>query len=313
MSKNDSPAMSKNDSQLAQPPHAERLAHATTVHGQQRVDDYHWLRDKDSPKVRAYLEGENAYTRGVMAPTAPFQETLYREMLARIQETDMDVPYREGQYDYYSRTEQGKDYAILCRRRLDPGAAEAITLDLNAMAHGHDFFALGAYDVSMDANLLAFSTDVSGFREYTLQVKDLRSGDVLPLRVEKARSVTWANDSRTLFYVREDEAKRACRLYRHVLGTDAHELVYEETDERFSIGIGQSRSRAWLFLTSHSATTSEVRFLSADRPQDAFALAVPRRHEHEYYLDHHPGPIFRTIAATASGSSRTIAGATSAW
>ena len=281
--------MSKNDSKAAQPPQAERVAHVTTVHGQRRVDEYHWLRDKDNPKVRAYLEGENAYTKAVMAPTAPFQETLYREMLARIQETDMEVPYRDGEFDYYSRTEQGKDYPILCRRRRAPGSAEAVTLDLNAMAHGHDFFALGAYDVSMDANLLAFSTDVTGFREYTLQVKDLRSGEALPLQVEKTRSVTWANDNRTLFYVREDEAKRACRLYRHVLGTQAHELMYEETDERFSIGIGQSRSRAWLFLTSHSATTSEVRCLSADHPQGAFRLAVPRRQDHEYYLDHHPG------------------------
>jgi oligopeptidase B len=288
MSKHDSNKNDSNPPQPPQPPQAERVAHVATIHGEQRVDHYHWLRDKDSSKVRAHLEGENAYTKAVMAPTVPFQEALYREMLARIQETDMDVPYPEGEYDYYSRTEKGKDYPILCRRRREPGAAEAITLDLNAMAQGHDFFALGAYDVSMDTNLLAFSTDVSGFREYTLQVKDLRSGEVLPLRVEKARSVTWANDSRTLLYVREDEAKRACRLYRHVLGTQTHELIYEETDERFSIGIGQSRSRAWLFLTSHSATTSEVRFLSADRPQDAFTLAVPRRHEHEYYLDHHP-------------------------
>ncbi len=281
--------MSKNDSQALQPPQAERIAHETTVHGRQRVDDYHWLRDKDDARVRAHLEGENAYTRAIMAPTAAFQEALYAQMLARIQETDMDVPYREGEYDYYSRTERGKDYPILCRRKARAGAPEEVTLDLNAMAQGHEFFALGAYDVSRDANLLAFSADVTGFREYTLQVKDLGSGTLLPLRIEKARSVSWANDSRTLFYVLEDEAKRACRLYRHVLGTSTHELIYEETDARFSIGISQSRSRAWLFLTSHSATTSEVRYLSAERPQDPFMLAVPRRQGHEYYLDHHPG------------------------
>ena len=280
--------MSKNDSHTPQPPRAERIAHFTTVHGEERVDDYHWLRDKDDARVRAHLEGENAYTRTIMAPTAAFQEALYREMLARIQETDMDVPYREGEYDYYSRTEQGKDYPILCRRRGHREAREEITLDMNALAEGHEFFSLGAYDVSLDANLLVFSTDVTGFREYTLQVKDLASGALLPLQVDKTRSVTWANDSRTLFYVQEDDAKRAYRLYRHVLGSDTHELLYEETDPRFSIGIGQSRSRAWLFLTSHSATTSEVRYLSADLPQDAFALAVPRRQDHEYYLDHHP-------------------------
>jgi oligopeptidase B len=280
--------MSKNDSRPL-PPRAERIAHLSTAHGAPRVDHYHWLREKDDARVRAHLEAENAYTKAVMAPTAAFQEALYAEMLARIQETDMDVPYPEGGYEYYSRTEQGKDYPILCRRKRRSDAPEEVTLDMNAMAQGHEFFALGAYDVSPDAGLLALSTDVTGFREYTLQVKDLGSGMLLPLRVERTRSVAWANDSRTLFYVREDQAKRAFRLYRHVLGSDAHELLYEESDERFSIGVAQSRSRGWLFLTSHSATTSEVRYLSADRPQDAFALAVPRRQEHEYYLDHHPG------------------------
>jgi oligopeptidase B len=141
--------------------------------------------------------------------------------------------------------------------------------------------------VSGDASLLAFSTDVTGFREYTLQVKNLRSGELLPVRVEHTRSVAWGNDHRTLFYVVEDEAKRAWRLYRHRLGGDRHELLYEATDERFSIGIDQSRSRAYLFLTAHSATTSEVRYLRADDPDGEFALALPRRHEHEYYLDHH--------------------------
>jgi oligopeptidase B len=280
--------MSKNDSQPPQPPRAERVASVSDFHGEQRVDYYHWLREKDSDAVRTHLEAENAYTKAVMAPTAGFQAALYGEMLARIQETDMDVPYPEGDYEYYSRTEQGKDYPILCRRKRRPGSPEEVTLEMNAMAQGHEFFALGAHDVSPDARLLVFSTDITGFREYALQVKDLGSGQVLPLRVEKTRSVAWANDSRTLFYVREDETKRACRLYRHVLGTDTHELLYEENDERFSIGVGQSRSRGWLFLTSHSATTSEVRYLSADHPLGTFALAVPRRQEHEYYLDHHP-------------------------
>ena len=267
-------------------PRAPREPFITQVHGQTRVDDYHWLRDKDSPRVRAHLEAENAYTFAAMAHTEAFRETLYREMLARIQETDMDVPYRDGPFEYYGRTEQGKDYPILCRR--PPGsAAEQVILDMNAMAQGHEFFALGAYEVSGDASLLAFSTDVTGFREYTLQAKDLRSGELLPLRVERTRSVAWSNDHRTLLYVVEDQAKRAWRLYRHRLGSDRHELLYQEDDERFSIGIDQSRSRAWLFLTSHSATTSEVRTLRADDPGGDFALVVPRRHEHEYYLDHH--------------------------
>ena len=267
------------------PPVAPREPVESVVHGERRVDEYRWLQDKDSPRVRAHLEAENAHTKAVMAHTEALQEALYREMLARIQETDMDVPYRDGPFEYYARTEQGKNYPILCRRPV-AGGDEQVTLDMNAMARGHDYFALGAYDVSPDARLLAFSTDVTGFREHTLQVKDLENGALLPLRVEKTRSIAWANDSRTLFYVREDEAKRACRLFRHRLGSSEHTLLYEETDERFSIGIDQSRSRGWLFLTSHSATTSEVRCLSADRADGAFVLIAARRHEHEYYVDH---------------------------
>jgi oligopeptidase B len=267
------------------PPRATPEPVEAIVHGTRLVDEYRWLRDKDSARVRSHLETENAHTRAVMAFTEPFQETLYREMLARIQETDMDVPYRYGAFEYYGRTEQGKDYPILCRRALDD-PAEQVTLDMNTMAEGHEFFALGAYDVSPDARLLAFSTDVSGFREYTLQVKDLSTGGILPLRVEKARSVAWANDSATLFYVVEDDAKRAYRLYRHRLGSAAHDLLYEETDERFSIGVDETRSSAFVILTSHSATTSEVRFVPADRPDEPLTLAVPRRQEHEYYVDH---------------------------
>jgi oligopeptidase B len=267
------------------PPRAACEPVESTFHGVRLTDEYRWLRDKDSPRVRSHLEAENAHTKAVMAFTEPLQELLYREMLARIQETDMDVPYRYGTFEYYGRTEQGKDYPILCRRALkDP--TEQVTLDMNAMAEGHEFFALGAYDVSPDARLLAFSTDVTGFREYTLQVKDLSTNDILPLRVEKARSVAWANDSATLFYVVEDEAKRAYRLYRHRLGSAEHDLLYEETDERFSIGVDETRSSAYIVLTSHSATTSEVRYLAADRPGEPLSLAVPRRQDHEYYLDH---------------------------
>jgi len=269
------------------PPKAPVEPQVTILHGDRRVDPYHWMRDKDSPRVRAYLESENAYTKTVMEPTAGLQKLLYKEMLGRIKETDMGVPYREGQYDYYSRTEQGKDYPIYCRRKRVERAIEEITLDMNAMAQGHEFFALGAYEVSPDANLLAFSTDVTGFREFTLQVKDLRTGELLPIRIEKTRSVAWSGDSRTLFYVEEDAAKRASRLYRRRLGDSTSELLFNEQDERFSIGIGQTRSQAWLILTSHSATTSEVQYLSTGNPDGAFVLVVPRRQDHEYYLDHH--------------------------
>jgi oligopeptidase B len=287
------------------PPLAERISHLTSVHGRSRVDDWFWLRDKESPKVRAYLEAENAYTRALMAPTEGFQEALYREMLGRIQETDMDAPYRYRGWEYYTRTERGKDYPICCRRALSGDTRERVLLDLNQMAQGHEYFALGAFGVSPDGNLLAFSTDVTGFREYTLQVKDLRSDALLPERIEKTRSIAWGEDSRTLLYVREDDAKRANRLYRHRLGEPEDTLLYEEADERFSIGVSKSRSRHWLFLTSHSATTSEVRCLRADDAGGEFALTVPRRQDHEYYLDHH-GDLFYIVTNDRGRNFRLV-------
>ena len=181
-----------NMSPLPTPPVAPRDPVESVVHGERRIDEYRWLQDKDSSRVRAHLEAENAYTKAVMAHTEALQEALYDEMLARIQETDMDVPYRDGPFEYYSRTEQGKNYPILCRRPV-AGGDEQVTLDMNAMAQGHDYFALGAYDVSPDARLLAFSTDVTGFREYTLQVKDLQNGELLPLQVQKTPHIATAS------------------------------------------------------------------------------------------------------------------------
>ena len=274
------------------PPVARRIPHLTTVHGQTRVDDYHWLRDKKSPEVLSHLRVENAYTAAMMKPSLPLQKSLYKEMLKRIKETDVDVPYREGGHFYYSRTQKGKQYRIFCRKAGSLDAPEAVILDANEAAKGHKFFSLGLLDVSPDGNLLAFSSDVTGFREYTLQVKDLRSGEMLPERIEKIRSAAWAADSRMLFYVREDSAKRAHRLYRHRLGESDDELVYEEEDTRFSISIALSRSLEWLFLTSHSATTSEVRYFPSGDPLTPPQLLLPRRQDHEYYLDHGQGRFY---------------------
>ncbi|HEY3119834.1 MAG TPA: S9 family peptidase [Vicinamibacteria bacterium] len=265
---------------------ARRLPRVEVVHGERRVDDYFWLRDKSDPEVAAYLEAENAYTDHVLRPTEPLQQALYREMLGRIKETDLSVPYRDGSYLYYARTEEGKQYPILCRRSVDDGPEE-VTLDLNQLAEGLKFFSLGAYVVSDDGSLLAYSTDVTGFREYTLFVKDLRSGALLPIRIEKTGAVAWGDDGRSLFYTVEDPAKRPHRLYRHRLGETADELVYEETDELFRVFVHRSRSRAYLFLTVASHTTTEVRFLPAGQPGGPWRLIAPREHEHEYDVDHH--------------------------
>src|SRR5262249_5424193 len=195
-----------------------------------------------NPEVAAYLEAENAYTDAVMAPTQPLQDALYKEMLARIKETDVNVPYRKGAYFYYSRTEQGQQYPIYCRKRGGLEAPEEITPALTRLAEGQNFMALGAYQVSDDGSRLAYPADVTGFRQYTLYVKDLGTQALLPVRVERVGSVAWAADGQTLFYTVEDEqTKRQYRLYRHRLGTEAHDLVHEEKDEAFNIGVRPTR------------------------------------------------------------------------
>jgi oligopeptidase B len=270
------------------PPVARRVPHGAAVHGETLADDYFWLREKTSPDVAAYLEAENAYADTVMAPTAPLQEALYREMLGRIKETDLSVPYREGGYFYYSRTEEGKQYPIYCRRKGDLDAAEEVTLDLNELAAGHSFLSVGAYALSDDGSLLAYSLDTTGFREYTLYIKDLTTGVLRPERIEKTGTVAWANDGQTLFYTIEDHAKRPHRVYRHRLGPAApDELVYEENDDLFRVWVGRTRSKGFLLLGSASHTTTEVRYLPADQPEGEWKLIAPRRHEHEYDVDHH--------------------------
>jgi oligopeptidase B len=295
------------------PPMAPRSPVVTEVHGERRVDHYQWLRDKGSPAVTAHLKAENAYTDEMMKPARPLQATLYREMVARIKETDVEVPYRDGAYFYYSRTRKGKQYRIFCRRHGSVDAPEQILLDMNQEAKGHKFYSLGAFDVSPDGTLLAFSSDTTGFRQYTLQFKDLRDNRVLPDRIEKVRSIAWASDNRTLFFVREDESKRAYRVYRHLLGSSHTTLIYEESDVRFSVAVSRSRSNEYLFLTSHSATASEVRSLRTDEPQSDFSLVLGRRPEHEYYVDHGHGKFyimtndqgrnFRLVTAPAEQSS----------
>ena len=269
------------------PPVAKTIPKTDTLHGDVRVDNYFWLREKSNPDVLAYLEAENAYTDSLTAPSAALQETLYQEMKGRIQETDLSVPYRYGGFFYYSRTEEGRQYPVRCRKPGSLEAEEQVTLDLNALAEGHSYLGLGAYAVSDDGHLLAYSTDVTGFRQYTLQVKDLRTGELLPDRIEKVVSVVWAGDNRTLFYTVEDDAKRSYRLYRHTLGRAEDTLVYEETDALFSVYAQRSRSTAFLFLTSASSKTTEVRYLPGDRPDGEWSLFRPRETDHRYYVDHH--------------------------
>ena len=269
------------------PPIAPRRPHPVVRHGERFEDDYFWLREKTDPEVIAYLEAENAYTDQIMASTRPLQERLYEEMLGRIQQTDLTVPYRHGEWLYYARTEEGKQYPIHCRKRGSLEAPEEVVLDLNRLSEGQPFLAVGVMTVSDDGHLLAYSTDVTGFRVYDLRVRDLRSGEDLPDTAHDVESVAWASDNRTLLYVVKDPAKRPARLFRHRLGAmGADELLFEEGDERFHISVGRSRSRALLFLSSDSHTQSEVRFRRADLADD-WALIAPRAPDHEYHVDHH--------------------------
>ncbi|HVX88318.1 MAG TPA: S9 family peptidase [Gemmatimonadales bacterium] len=267
------------------PPLAPTRPHVHDLHGEQRDDPYFWLREKDDPAVRAYLEAENAYADEVLAPIAGFREALYQEMLGRIKQTDLSVPHRDGAYWYYSRTEEGKQYSIHCRKRGSLEAAEEVLLDVNQLAEGHEYMALGLVKVSDDDRLLLYSTDQTGFREYTLRLKDLTTGQVLPLEVPKVTSAVWTADSRTILYTVEDEAKRSYRLYRHRLGTDDHHLVYEERDERFRVGIGRGRNRRLLYLGVTSHTTSEWHWLPADHPDRPLTVILPRRQDIEYDVD----------------------------
>ncbi len=260
------------------------------IHGDRREDDYFWLRDKNDPRVTAYLEAENAYTATVMQPTEPLQESLYTEILGRIKEDDTTVPYRRGDYFYYSRTEKGKQYTIHCRRAARPDAPEEITLDLNALAEGHPFLSLGAYVVSDDGVRLAYTLDFTGFREYTLFVKNLATGELEPDRIEKVSTVAWPATPGVLLYVSEDAAKRPFRLWLHRLGIAGDHLIGEETDELFRIHVWRSRSRAWLFAASRSFTSAEVRYQPAGDPAGAWPTLLEREKDHEYDVDHGVGP-----------------------
>jgi oligopeptidase B len=269
-------------------PATKKVRDMQTIHGHTLHDEYSWLRERENPEVRRFLEAENASTDAFMKPTEPFQKTLYDEMLSRIQQTDLTVPYRDGDWYYYSRTEKGLQYPIYCRRRGSLEAPERVYLDVNELARGERFMNVWHREVTDDATTLAYTFDDTGYRDYTLRLKDLATGRILPAQVERVSSVAWAADNRTLFYTTTDAAKRPYRVYRHRLGTDpsTDALLYEEKDERFRVFVSRSRSRAVVFAGSASHTTSEWRWLPAGEPETALRLIAPREPDHEYDVDH---------------------------
>jgi oligopeptidase B len=254
------------------------------VHGDRRVDDYAWLRNAEDPRVLEYLRAENAYTDAVMAPTNELQQSLYGEMLGRIQQTDTSAPVRDGPYSYYSRTEEGRQYDINCRSR---DGREEILLDENERAHGHDYYAVGVYECSDDHRYLAFSEDTSGAESYVLRVKDLANGELLPGELARTYySLAWTADGSSFYYTVHDDAMRPYRVYLHRLGDaqSADTLVLEEDDERFFVSVAKTRSKRFVIVTLASQTTSEQWF--ADAAGGTFRVMRPRQQDVEYYAAH---------------------------
>ena len=300
---------------LIAPPCARTVPTRHEIHGVVRVDNYHWLRDRDDPAVIAHLEAENEYTREVMAPTRDLQEAVFAEIKGRIKQTDMSVPYPDGDYSYYTRYEDQREYPIYCRiprpvrgsrrsssegglERTVPvdearasGLAEQIILDVNELAEGHDFCQVSGREVSPDGGLLAYAVDVEGRRIHNVRFKDLTVDKMLADELKGVTSnIVWANDGKTLFYTRQDPLTlRWYQIYRHVLGTQQEQdiLVYEEADDTFNCGVSKSRSKRYLLVASYQTLSTEYRYLDADDPSGVFTVFRPRERDHEYQIDHY--------------------------
>ncbi|MEP6719757.1 MAG: S9 family peptidase [bacterium] len=280
-------AQTNGDASAPQPPMTEKKTKTTTIHGDTWTDDYFWLREKTSPAVIAHLEAENTYATEMMKPTAALQEKLYAEMVGHIKETDNSVPYRRGNYFYFTHTEKGKQYPINYRKKGTLEAKEELVFDQNELAKGLKFFSVAAFVPSDDGNLLAYSTDTTGYRQYKLQIKDLRTGQLLPESFDRVGNVAWATDNKTIFFTTEDPVtKRSDKFFRHVLGSDKTDLIFEEKDELFDIGAGRTRDKAVIYVGSQSKTSTEYRYLPANAPNAELKIISPREADHEYDIDH---------------------------
>jgi len=274
--------------EAVKPPVAPIVPHSSTTLGETRVDNYFWLRDRGNPETIKYLEAENAYTKAEMKHTDALQSKLYSEILGRIQQTDLSVPTKHDDYFYYSRTEEGQQYAIYCRKHNSLDAKEEVLLDGNQMAEGKKYFRIGNFAASPNQKLLAYSVDFEGDEAYTIHVKDLATGKLLADTIPNTYySLEWANDNATFFYTILDAAKRPYKVYRHTLGVKKNTLVCHETDERFTVELEKTRSRAYILINIGSSLTSEVRYIKADKPKGRFATLLPRIQETEYDVAHH--------------------------
>jgi oligopeptidase B len=280
-------------STTAEPPIAKIEPRQSTLHGDTRTDNYFWLRDRKNPETIPYLEAENEYTQAVMKPTEELQAQLYAEMLGRIKQTDASVPVKRDEYFYYTRTEEGKQYATYCRKKGLLDAAEEILLDGNAEAEGKKYFRVGDFSVSPNHKLLAYSTDDAGDEEYSIRIKNLETGELLPDQIRNAyTTLEWADDNATFFYTVLDPARRPYQVLRHKLGRSSDDVVYHETDERFTVQLAKTSSRAYLLINIASSLTSEVRCLRSKDPDGTFEVVLARVQEVEYELTHHRDSFF---------------------
>jgi oligopeptidase B len=278
------------------PPVAEKIKKELTIHGQTRIDEYFWLRERENPKVLDYLKAENDYEKAVMKHAEPFQDALYKEIIGRIKQTDLSVPYKDNGYFYYTRFEEGKDYPLYCRKKGKLEAAEEVMLNGPLMAEGKNFFSIGGLSVSPDNKLMAYGVDTVSRRKYTLYFKNLGTGQALPDEIATTTgSAAWASDNKTVFYtVKDDTTLRAYKIMKHVLGTpvstDAE--IYVEKDETYDIGVYLSRSKKYLIIDSGSTLSDESRFLEANNPGGAFKVIQPRQKDLKYNVEHFKDKFF---------------------
>ena len=300
-----SPFVNAETNKMPNPPVAQVKPHVVDMFGDKRVDDYFWLREKSDSKVIDYLKAENDYTDTYLGPMKAFQETLYKDMLSRIKETDENVPYKKGNYWYYSRTQMGKQYNIYCRKKGALDATEEIILDLNVLGKDKKFLGLGDFEISPNGKLLAYSLDFTGFRQYTVYFKNLETGQTLADKAERVTSVAWANDNKTVFYVTEDAVtKRSNKLFRMPLGGKSEEL-FTESDELYRIGVGATRSQGFIVLASQSSETSENYLLDANKPDGKFVSFMKRKENVRYFVDH-AGSEFFVVTNDRGRNSRLV-------
>lgn len=272
------------------PPTAKKIPKELTIHDHTRIDEYHWLNQRENPEVLEYLEKENAYTKEMMKNTEELQEKLYDEITGRIKQTDMSVPYFRNGYYYYTRYEEGKEYPVYCRKKGSPGAPEEIMLNVNDMAAGYSYYNIAGLSVSNDNKLLSFGVDTLGRRKYIIHVKDLQTGKILDDKMfNTSGSSTWANDNKTLFYTsRHEQTLRSYKIFKHTLGSGINEdtEIYHEKDDTYDVHVYKSKSKKYIIIASSSTLSNEFRFLPADKPEGTFTLFSPREKEHEYWIFH---------------------------